>query len=448
MQDKFSTKLGAVLAAAAGAVGLGNIWKFPYMVGSHGGGAFLLTYLICICLFGMPLMMSELMIGKQSGQGAAKAFKTLCGSNRWSWLGFVMFITCMCLCTFYFVVTGWCLYYCFEAICGHLLGLDNASLQNFFASFVNEGWKMALFGVITLMFTAAVLWRGIKKGVEAICKYMIPALLVIMVVLIVFVLMLPGSSDGLHFFFKPEFGKITPRLVLAAMGQCFFSLSIGAGALLTYGAYMPKQQNITIGSMQIISLDTLVAILAGIVIFPAVFALGFNPTEGPQLVFVVLPAVFSQMSLPYLMCLLFFFLLSIAALTTTISMMEMPVSFMMESKGWSRRKSVSLIAAILLVLIVLCAFSTSGRYEWLKIAGFNMFEVLDHITSCFLLPLVAFCVSIFLGWFAPKETIHEQLKNDRGVLSWYYYVFLALIRFFIPLVILLIFLNGLGLYQL
>lgn len=444
-EAKFATKLGAILATAAGAVGLGNIWKFPYMAGSHGGGAFLLVYIGCVCVFGLPMMMAELLVGKQTGQGAFNAFRTLSGNRRWSWIGYVMVFTNICLAAFYFVVTGWCLYYLVQTICGNLVGLENAQYESFFGSFLSQGWVMAVFGVITLLITAGVLLRGISKGVEAVSKYMIPALLVIFAVLIGFVLMLPGSSNGLQFFFKPDFSVINPRLVLAALGQCFFSLSIGAGMVLTYGAYMPKNQKLIGSSIQVVTLDTLMALLAGIVIFPAVFALGFAPTEGPSLVFIVLPAVFSKMSMPLVMCLLFFLLLSIAALTSTITIMEMPVSFFTEALRCSRRKSIMLVGVILLIAIVACAFSMTNQFEWLMIGDFNMFDLLDHITSCFLLPLTALVVSVFLGWVSPKTLLREQFKTENGI-SWFYPVFLFLIRYLNPLIIFIIFLNGVGLF--
>lgn len=430
MKDSFATKLGAVFAAAAGAVGLGNIWKFPYMVGENGGGAFILIYLICLALFGVPLMITEFTIGKQSGFGCAKAFQTLAGNKRWNWIGYMMVAADTLVGGFYFVVTGWCVYYGYEALTGQLTGASPEQLQTLFAQFVTTPWMTTLCGVLALIITILVLYKGVQKGIEKISTYLMPVLLVILAVLMVFVLMLPGSGEGIRFFITPNFSAITPRMILAAMGQCFFSLCIGAGVILTYGAYMPQEQNVSRSSAQIVGIDLAVALLASMVVIPAVFAFKMSPAEGPKLVFEVLPLVFSRMPAPYLVGALFFVLLLLAALTSTICIMEVPIAFLMEAHGISRKKALGIVSGLLLIMVVMVAWSMAGRYSWLMPGGNDLFAWLDMLTSRVMLPLSAFMMSIFMGWVVPR---HAKFHP----------VFQFLIRYFIPLVVMAIFINGL-----
>ena len=282
----FSSKIGLIMAAAGSAVGLGNIWKFPYIAGENGGGAFLIVYLICVALFGLPLIMTEFLIGKRSGKSAYGAFLTLNGNKRWNWLSWLCMLTAFLIMGFYFVVTGWCFSYLSEAVVHVFSGLDTEALSAHFVEVSSNMPRMVVFSIIPVVLTAAVLWFDVNTGIERLSKILMPLLLMMMLLMAGRVLMLDGSNIGMQFFFRFDFSKITPTVVMEAMGQCFFSLSIGMGALITYGAYMPKTQNVTATSIQVIVLDTMVALMAGVIVFPAVFAFGFNPAEGPQLVFV------------------------------------------------------------------------------------------------------------------------------------------------------------------
>lgn len=433
----FSSKVGLIMAAAGSAVGLGNIWKFPYIAGENGGGAFLIVYLLCVLLFGLPLIMTEFLIGKRSGKSAFGAFRTLNGNDRWNWLSWLCMLTAFFIMSFYFVVTGWCFNYLFEALGNTFSGLTTDELTTHFTSVASDTPRMIVFSLLPVGMTAAVLWFDVNKGIERLSKILMPLLLLMMLLMAGRVLMLDGSNIGMRFFFQTDFSKITPHVIMEAMGQCFFSLSIGMGALITYGAYMPKNQNVVGTSLQVIVLDTLVAILAGVIIFPAVFAFGFNPAEGPQLVFVVLPAVFEQMSFSWFSSVLFFGLLCIAALTSTISLMEVAVAFVCEAsekhnKPLTRPKSVLIVSVIVCALALCCIFIEP------------LFDLFDEVTACVMMPLGALGMCLFVGWSLPKNGEKGVLYADKGIRRWAGKIYIAAIRWLVPAAIILIFLNSLG----
>lgn len=426
------------MAAAGSAVGLGNIWKFPYIAGENGGGAFLVVYLLCVLLFGMPLLITEFLIGKRSGKSAYGAFRALNGNNRWQWLSWLSMSTAILIMGFYFVVTGWCFSYLTEAVMNAFAGLGSQELAEHFTAVTSSTLRMIVFSLLPVLLTAMVLWLDVNKGIERLSKILMPLLLLMMLMMAGRVLMLEGSNTGMRFFFQTDFSKISPQVVMMAMGQCFFSLSIGMGALITYGSYMPKGQNVPGASLQVIILDTLVAILAGVIIFPAVFAFGFNPGEGPELVFVVLPAIFGQMAFSWLSSVLFFGLLCIAALTSTISLMEVVVAFVCEATTdaghpLNRRKSVCLVSIVAAVLIVLCIVFPA------------VFSFSDRITACIMMPVAAMGMSIFVGWHVPIDGEKSMLHAPKGVKRWAGKIYVFVLRWILPVAIILIFLNSLGL---
>ena len=436
----FTSKIGLIMAAAGSAVGLGNIWKFPYIAGENGGGAFLLIYLICVLLFGIPMLMTEFIIGKRSGKSAFGAFRALRNNNRWQWLSWSCFATAFLIMGFYFAVTGWCFHYLVSAIGYTFKGLDTGSFTEHFNQFVSDGKGVFGYALLAVLLTASVLWFDVNKGIERLSKILMPLLLVMMVIMAGHVLMLPDSNIGMTFFLQADFSKITPQVILSAMGQCFFSLSIGMGAVITYGAYMPKRQNITITSLQVAVIDTLVAVFAGLIIFPAVFAFGVDPAEGPQLVFVVLPAIFEQMSFSWFSSILFFGLLCVAAVTSTISLMEVAVAFLTDATEQhkhplNRHKSVLIVSAIALVLIALNAF-VSKVFDWS-----------DMLTANILMPLNALAMALFIGWFQNKNEVRHDLGKKSGWQHKLSAVYIPLVRYLIPLAILAIFLNGLGIFN-
>ncbi|MBO6234731.1 MAG: sodium-dependent transporter, partial [Prevotella sp.] len=317
----FSSKIGVLLAAAGSAVGLGSIWKFPYVVGENGGGAFIILYVVCSLIFGLPLVINEFMIGKLSGKSAYGAYRTLSGNSHWQWLSWVTFVTVTLLTSFYFVVTGWCFYYMVEAAMNTFAGMNAEGLTDFFEAFEHNSPTMIGYAIVAIVLTAAVLWFEVNKGIERLSKILMPLLFIMLIVMAIHMVFLDGGTTGLRFLFEPDFSKLTPKVILGAVGLSFFTLSIGLGILITYGGYMPKEQGETMDykeeevvttSIQMIALVILVSLLAGMIVFPAVFAYGFSPAEGPQLTFVTLPAVFHNMFCPTLTSVSFFALMCVA----------------------------------------------------------------------------------------------------------------------------------------
>lgn len=436
-KDRFSSKLGMILAAAAGSVGLGNVWKFPYMLGENGGAAFLLVYILCVILFGLPLMMAEFLIGKEGKGSVYSVYRHLSGTNHWNWLPWLTVTSTTLITGVYLIIIGWCLGYLYLSITGAVTQVvDINSAGQIFHSFSGNSVQVVLFTTISILLSIAMLWAGVNKGVERLSKILMPLLLLLLVILVVRVMFLDDASKGYAFLFQPNWTCLTPRVVLEAMGQCFYSLSIGMGALITYGAYMPKEQGVAKGSIQIVVLDTLAALLAGCAIFPAVFAFGFSPEQGPKLVFEMVPLVFGQMAGGRWFTLVFFALLAIAAITSVAFLMEMMVAALVEATAnkrhpLTRHHALILAGAACLVVSVVCVLSS------------EVFSWVDFITSTVTLPLIALCTVIFFGWFVADKLMLNKLSSTNSNKGWVV-VFRFLIRWFIPVIIMLILLNGLG----
>ena len=441
MEKSFSSKIGVLLAAAGSAVGLGSIWKFPYIVGENGGGAFILLYIVCSMIFGLPLVITEFQIGKSSGKSAYGAFRALSGTNRWQWFAWTTLLTVMILMSFYFVVTGWCIFYMVEAAMNTFSGMDAAALSAFFKMFDSQTLTMIIYAVVAIILTAAVLWFDVNKGIERLSKILMPLLFLMLFVLAIHMMFLDGGETGLRYLFEPDFSKITSKVVLEAMGLSFFTLSLGVGALITYGAYMPKEQNVTTTSIQMIVLVIIVSLLAGMIVFPAVFAYGFSPGEGPQLTFVTLPDVFQHMFCPTITSVAFFLLMCVAAITSTISMMEVMVAFISEASALTRRplnrhQSVVAVAILQIVTNSLCVLSLTGGVDWLKVMGYNLFDAANNVVTDVLIPLGAMGTALFAGWFVPKA----RYQGSRVVTIAY----LVILRWVVPIALIIIFLNSLN----
>ena len=435
----FSSKLGVLLAAAGSAVGLGSIWKFPYVVGQNGGGAFILLYLACSFILGLPLVMNEFQIGQKSGKSVYGAYKALRGNDRWQWLAWMNVLTLILIMSFYAVVTGWCINYLVEATTNTFSGMDANALSAHFVEFENHVPKVIFYTIIAVVMTAAVLWFDVNKGIERLTKILMPMLFVIMLVLAVNMLITCPNNSGYTFLFKPDFSKITAQVFLEALGLSVFTLSIGVGILITYGSYMPEGQKVGATSIQMIALTIVVALLAGMVIFPAVFAYGFSPSEGPQLIFVTLPMVFQHMWCPALTSSVFFFLVLIAALTSTISMMEVPIAFLCEATSQTKRPlnrhhSAVIVSVVIIALSVLCVLSMTGQGHGLRVMGRDLFDLFNCLTSNILMPLGALAISVFTGWFAP-----QALPQASPVVTRIYRI---LLRWVLPIAILIVFLNS------
>ena len=437
----FSSRIGVLLAAAGSAVGLGSIWKFPYTVGENGGGAFIILYIICSIIFGLPLVMNEFMIGKLSGKSAYGAYCALSGNNRWQWLSWTNMLSSLFLLSFYFVVTGWCIYYMVEAALNTFDGMEAPQLTAFFNTFEGNAPVMLVYAIISIVLTASVLWFDVNKGIERLSKILMPILFIMLIVMAVHMVFMDGGTTGLRFLFEPDFSKITPKVILEAMGLSFFTLSLGIGALITYGGYMPEDQNVAKTSVQMMVLVIIVSLLAGMIVLPAVFAYGFSPTEGPELTFVTLPEVFQHMFSPSLTSTAFFALMCVAAITSTISVMEVMVAFVCEAtantkRPLNRHQSVIVVTLILVVVNTLCILSMTGHADWLTIMGQNMFDNANDLVTNFLIPLGALAVAVFTGWFVPKA----RYQGSRMASC----IYLILLRWVIPIAIIIVFLNSLN----
>lgn len=441
MEKSFSSKLGVLLAAAGSAIGLGSIWKFPYEVGENGGGAFIILYIACSLVFGLPLVMNEFLIGKLSKRSAFGAYRQLSGSNKWQWMSWTNLICVTAIMSFYFVVTGWCFFYMVEAATNTFTGMDAAALQAHFAVFEGKSLVMILYAIVAIVLTASVLWFDVNKGIERLSKILMPLLFGILIFMAIHMAFIDDSSIGLRYLFHPDFSKITSKVILDAMGLSFFTMSVGVGALVTYGAYMPKEQNVTSTSIQMMVMVLIVSMLAAMVVFPAVFAYGFSPAEGPELTFVTLPAVFQHMPSPRITCTFFFALMCVAAITSTISMMEVMVAFFCEATEQTkhplnRHQSVIVVSVIQVITNILCILSMTGQIGWLKLFGHNLFDAMNDLSANYLMPLGALGAALYTGWFVPKARYQGSRVGT--------FIYLVALRWIVPIAIVIIFLNSLN----
>jgi len=443
-RTQFVSKFGAIAAAVGSAVGLGNIWKFPYIVGQNGGAAFLLVYFLCVLLMGFPALITELSIGRMSQSNPIDAFHKLSGNHRWTFVGIMGVVAAFLILGFYLVVAGWSLEYIVQSV--STFSFQNMSaeqIEQSFATFSSGSIRPYVWAIVFIALNIIVIVMGVQKGIEKCSEILMPILFLVIICLAVRAYFLPNSSAGYDFYLTPDFSKITPSVVLSALGQSFFSLSLGLGTILIYGSYM-QSGNIVHTSWQIALLDTLIAFLAGMVIFPAVFAYGIEPGEGPSLAFVALPAVFSQMPGGIIFSILFFLLLTIAALTSTISLFETCTASVAEHFKIKRSTSLVILSVLLTIASLLCCASLNPDLH-LSFFGKTVFDWFDYVTSDFLLPLGGMAMSIFLGWCYSKEKLHKALTGF-GMPEWLFYVYLVFVRFIVPIVILLVMLQQLELF--
>ncbi len=418
-REQWGSRIGFILAAAGSAIGLGNIWKFPYLAGENGGGAFVLVYIICIVVLGLPIMIAEIVIGRHTGKDPVGAFKVIAeGSKRWELVGYLGVSTGFLILTYYCTVGGWTIGYIVKSLSGAVAGVnDTKAAETIFTNFVQNPYEMVFYHFLFMAATMLVVIGGIKGGIEKWNKILLPILFVIMVVLIVKSNTLEGSSRGLAFYLKPDFSKITIKVVIEALGQCFFSLSLGMGAMITYGSYLSRKDKILKSSLQIALLDTLAAFMAGLVIFPAVFAVGMTPDKGPGLTFNILPVVFARMTLGSVFSFLFFLLLFIAALTSAISLLEVVVAYITDEKGWSRRRAVLVFGTVIFLLGVPAALSFGSLKGFRVFLGMTYFDFMDKLTSTYMLPIGGLFIALCLGWkYGLHKTMHELDPDTRLVI--------------------------------
>ncbi len=446
-RGSFGSKLGIVLATAGSAVGLGNVWRFPYMTGENGGAAFILIYMACILLLGIPGMLSEFIVGRHAQANAARAYDTLSGGKPWKLVGYLGILTSTIILGFYAVVAGWCLQYLFVSVAGQVNG-DAEYVKNYFVTFSSDPLKPVLWGVGFVLITHLVVVRGVRSGIERASKLLMPVLLVLLVVIVIASCMLPGAMAGVEFLLKPDFSKLSSKVLLEALGQSFFSLSLGTACLCTYASYFSKDTNLFHAAGQIALLDTLIAILAGLMIFPAAASVGVSPDSGPSLIFITLPNVFQQAfsSMPavgYVISVMFYALLVFAALTSTISMHEIGTAFFTEELHLPRRKAAWVLTAVTSVICLFCALSV-GAYPGLQLMGLQLMDFCDQLTANFMLPLGGMLTCLFVGWYIPRQLVYDEFTNNGTLRSTFFSLYLFAVRYVCPICIALVFLHQLG----
>lgn len=444
-QKSFSSNLGAIMAAVGSAVGLGNIWRFPYTCGKYGGGAFLLVYLCFVFLLGSVLMMSEFVIGRRSQHTPIKAFGTLRPDRKgWMLVGVLGVVTSFFILSQYLVLSGWTTGYVWDAALGTLgsLGTDAAAISDYFTAFSTDAWRPALFlGVFSLLVLAVIL-GGVQKGIENVSKVLMPVLVLLILVLCVKSLTLPGAGKGVEYLFSADFSKLTGEGVLAALGQALFSLSVGMGVMIVYGSYIPLSDNIFKTAMWITVCDTLIAVLAGLAIFPAVFSCGLDPAGGPGLVFCVLPNVFNLMGgAGTVFAVLFFVLLTVAALTSAISLLEALTATFCEHTHASRTAGALLFFGLTTALGLVFSLSM-GSLSHVTVNNLTLFDFVDRLNSIYLPPLCALFAIIFFGWVMPEEAVKDELSNHGTLRIGFYPVLRFLARYVVPLALLVVIVSG------
>ena len=441
-RDGFGSKLGIIAAAAGSAIGLGNIYRFPCELGNNGGAAFLLVYLIVVVFLGIPVMLSELVIGRRGQSNAVGAFKKLAPKSAWPIVGYMGVLCGFIIFAFYSTISGWTLEYIVKSVSNSFQGKDLAAMEQDFSNFHDMGWRNVMWQAIFIFLTGFVVFKGVQNGIERYAKILMPVLLVILVILGVRSATLPGAKDGLVFLFKPDFSKITGKVLISALGQGFFSLSLGMGALITYGSYIKKDDNLTSTAFSVVLSDTLIALLAGIVIFPAAFSFGINPQAGMGLVFNTIPMIFNQMMGGYWFCIIFFVLLAIAALTSTISLLEVVVAYLSEELH-IKRQWATVLACVATMLIGSFASLSLKSNTSLAFGGRTVFDWMDFISSNILLPLGGVLIVLFVGWRLGKSHFFDEVTNSGKLKSPLKRIILFIIRYLAPLSIIVIFISGL-----
>lgn len=436
---QFKSKFGLIAATVGSAVGLGNIWRFPAEAQANGGGAFLIVYIICVFLLGIPVMVSEFAVGRGGASDAVGAFKNLGAKRPWWLVGGLGVLASYLILCFYMVVAGWTFEYLWQSITNGLyqgVTETNGGFQLKMGEYIADGFNSSINNYIVLALNIGVLLAGVQKGIERLSNILMPILFLLLVAFCIVSCTLPKAAEGLEFFLRPDFSKITMGTILNALGQAFFSLSLGMGILLTYSAYFPSSTILTRTAVTVALLDMLVAVLMGFIIFPAVmsFNLGGETLEGATLVFVTLPEVFLRMPGTQIWSILFFLLLLVAAVTSTISIAEVSISFMQDRFKLSRLKAVLATMLPLAVFSTACAYSQSG-IEWLQIGGKSLFDALDFFATNICLPVGSIFLCIYVGWFAPKGFMESQLTNNGTVTSHVFNVVLFIIRFVAPVLI-------------
>ena len=448
-RENFGSRAAVIMAMAGSAIGLGNIWRFPFIVGEYGGAAFILVYIFCCFLLSLPILLSEAVIGRRTHQNTYGAMKTLAPGSGWRWLGLLTIVSPIIILSYYSVVGGWSFEYLLKALTFSFRPEKAEAVTGMFGSFASSTWGPVACLFAFLGFTALIVFFGVKKGIEKFSKVSMPVLFVLILVIAIYSLTLPGSGEGVRYLVRPDFSKLTPSAFAAALGQSFFSLSLGVGTMLTYSSYVSKDENLIASGAGTALADMLFAILAGFAIMPAVFAAGIAPSSGPGLVFETLPYIFAKMgsggqAVSFVIAVIFFLTILVAALTSSISMMEVGVAYLVEEKGVSRHKATIGIFVFAFCVGILCSLSFGSLSE-VKVLGNTIFNFCDKLSSNFLLTLGSLMFSLFVGWKMDKASVRDELTNGGTLKSngKMFPVIYFLIKYIAPLAITAIFVSGL-----
>ncbi|MGN7477579.1 sodium-dependent transporter [Solibacillus silvestris] len=434
-RDQFTSKIGFILAAAGSAIGLGAIWKFPYMAGTNGGSVFILLFVLCTVLIGLPILIAEFMIGRRGQKDPITSFKEQAPGKPWYMIGWIGLVACGLILSFYSVVGGWILSYIIRAVSFSLTG-QGVNFSNLFSDIISNPWEVLIAQAAFMLLTLVIVQAGIKNGIETASKWMMPLLFIFFILLFIRSITLEGAVEGVKFMFIPDWSYFNGETLILALGQAFFSLSIGVAAMITYASYLSKKEKIVTSAINVASMNIAISLLAGLVIFPAVFALGFSPTEGPGLVFIMIPAVFEQLPFGSFLLLVFFILLLFATVTSSIALLEVVVSIGIREKTAQRKKASWVLAAIIFIIGIPSALSF-GMLSDITIFGRSIFDFVDYVTSAVLMPIGAFLTSIFAGYQYSKKISREEMQTSPIV----YNIWLFIVRYLAPISIAAIFIN-------
>jgi len=415
-RENFGSRFVVIMAMAGSAIGLGNIWRFPYIAGEGGGAAFIIVYIISCIFLSMPIMMSEMIIGRRTQSNTFGAIKTLAPGGKWRWMGLITVISPLIILSYYSVVGGWSIEYLAKSISLDFIGVDERAASQEFSDFISSVWGPLACHTLFMASCAIVVLAGVQKGIGLFSKITMPILFVLIILIMIFSLSLPGAGEGVKYLVKPDFSKLTFKSVASAMGQSFFSLSLGVGTMLTYASYIKKDENLLNDGLCSAGFDFLFAMLAGFAIMPAVFAAGIAPGAGPGLVFETLPYIFSKMSvsMPFVSVaasILFFVAILVAAITSAISMLEVGVAYLVDEKNFSRKKAVLLLSFCCWALGCLCSLSF-GPMKGFKIMGSPLFDFCDELTSDYLMSFGGLLFSIFVGWKMKKDDVYDEFTSS------------------------------------
>ncbi|ABO51246.1 sodium:neurotransmitter symporter [Desulforamulus reducens MI-1] len=447
-REGFGSTLGVIAATLGSAVGLGNIWKFPYITGENGGAAFIFIYFACVCFIGLPVMISEFVIGRRSNAACVGAFKRLAPDTPWFFTGLSGVICAFFIMFYYTSVAGWVFAYIFKALSGSIVTSDPKVAEQVFTTFISGIWSPLIWQWIVLFVTGTIILAGVKNGIERMTKTLLPILFLLLIVCVVRALTLPGASEGVSFLFQPDFSKITGVTILAAMGLAFFKLSVGMGVMTTYGSYIGKGESLIGTGIKVVLADTMVSMLAGLAIFPAVFSFGFSPKDGPSLLFMTIPMVFNSMPFGQVFLSIFFILASIASMGAMISLYNAPVAYLTEERGWSRG-AATIFTGVLMAAIGCTATLSNSLLSDVTLFDMTLFNFYSYLTDNLMMPLTGLVIALFAGWRLSRWEVSDEISNggslnNKSAIGFYLFA----IRYVAPIAIVIIILNGLGFIKL